>query len=356
MSLINKMLKDLETRDGAASSKTATPAYEDLRAVRYTHSRSSSLRTVLLLALLVVALGVGGFYFFGGTLLQDKSSVVASAPLTLAPAPEPQSVATVQTSESSPTTEATAVNQKSSPPAVTVTKVAPKPVIGIVARPATSAKTVAASKIVAQDATSSDKAVVEKRERAVEPMEDAETRYREAAQYIAQGRSEDARATLAAALATYPVHRKARELAAGLALQNGRLREAQDLLTQGLKLAPDHLPFAQMLARIYLEQGSEAQAIATLEGVRGAGSADYFSLLAALYQRAGQHADAVKAYRDTVTLRAQDARAWLGLGISLDALQDTGAAAEAYSRALALGSLDAKLAQYAQQRLAATKK
>jgi MSHA biogenesis protein MshN len=225
--------------------------------------------------------------------------------------------------------------------------------------PARVAKTTAAESVpVAAPAPANpEKTIIEKHDRPVTPQEQAEARYRQAAQQVGQGRNDEARATLATALSLFPGHHKSRELAAVVAMQGGQLREAQDLLTQGMQLAPQELSFARLLARIQLEQGREAQAIATLEGARSAasGDADFLSLLAALYQRAGRHDEAAKGYRETIAVRATDARAWLGLGISLEAMQDA-AASEAYTRALQLGGLDANLARYASQRLAAIKK
>jgi MSHA biogenesis protein MshN len=214
------------------------------------------------------------------------------------------------------------------------------------------------TKTIGEEAPVADKGSVEKEDRPITPQEQAEARYREGAQFMSQGRVDDARTALTAALSKNLAHHQARELLVALAVQNGRLRDAQELLTQGLKVAPTRLSFALLLARVHLEQGADAQAIATLEGARmsGGGNADYLSFLATLYQRNGRHADAVAAYRETISIRPQDARAWLGLGISLEAVHDSTGAAGAYNRALALGGLDANLTQYAQQRLAAVKK
>jgi MSHA biogenesis protein MshN len=140
-------------------------------------------------------------------------------------------------------------------------------------------------------------------------------------------------------------------------VQSGRAREAQTLLQDGIRLAPQHVPFVTLLARLQVEQGNDAQAITTLESARAsaANDAGFLSFLATLYQRGGRHVDAIKNYRDALALNAQDARAWLGLAISLDASADAAGATDAYNRALQIG-LDPQLVRYAQQRLAALKK
>lgn len=367
MSLINKMLKDLETRErGADSNASAKPMFDDLRSVNVARTRSPQRLVLWGAGVLVAAVSVGSFYFFRSDTVGEKSpevariaaesSVVTTERSSAIPEPEalqnqPRAVA-AQSLEKSVTKPPAPARAVGSAP-----KVTPK-------TPATTARAARAA-AVPKAATApaptpvaepppSGAVVMEKRDRPVVPQEQAEARYRDAALLVSQGRAEDARAILDGALAMFPDHRKARELAAAIAMQNGRLLEAQNLLTQGIKLAPNHLPFSQLLARIYLEQGAGAQAIATLESARGAGSgnADYLSLLAALYQQAGRHADAVRAYRDSIALRATDARAWLGLGISLEATKDA-AASEAYTRALQIGGLETRLIQYAHQRLAA---
>jgi MSHA biogenesis protein MshN len=419
MSLINKMLQDLEARDGTTRAQTNPVAHDNLRAVRYAEPKKSSHRLLLIAILIVVAAGAGVYHFFGFPWSTQSAPTVARAPSPAAiPAPTPRqeaptpppATATVapepvwppaapaetpvkltpsQKSPQAATETATLkpvelVPAKPEPkpelkpepkptvvasaPAVAPVPPAPKPARAPAAKktkavaspaPAPAASATIPTKTIGDEAPSVDnKGTVEKEDRPITPQEQAEGRYREAAQLMSQGRTEDARTALNAALAKNPAHHQARELLVALAMQGGRLREAQDLLVQGLKVAPARLSFALLLARVQVEQGGEASAIATLEGVRasGAGNADYFSFLAALYQRSGRHSEAVAAYREAIGVRAQDARAWLGLGISLEGAQDPSGAAGAYQRALSLGGLDPNLTQYTQQRLAAVKK
>ncbi len=421
MSVINKMLKDLEARERAAQGAAPAKAPHDgLRSVADAPPRSGNLRSVLLWVLCVVALGCGGYYLFlrmqtdaplpSAALPVPKvanADVPTSVPLVNTTAavdakPQPSGtkldsrvggnddVAAVQGPPSVPpvakavttreTPAASATDTKSAAPAVSandarstpaplvqaeVSKPPLKAVSTAAAKPepkplraATPAKKPAPVTSSNSEPDSADKVVMEKRDHPLTAQDEADARYRHAAQLVSQGQTEPARAELATALAREPAHRAARELAAMLALQSGRPREAETLLLTGLKLAPDHLPFAQLLARVQVEQGADAQAIATLESARSAaaGNADYFSFLAWLYHRVGRDPDAVQAYRETTALRPQDARAWLGLGISLEATQNLDAAATAYLKALQAGNLEAKLAQYAQQRLTVLKK
>ena len=141
-------------------------------------------------------------------------------------------------------------------------------------------------------------------------------------------------------------------------LQQGHWREAQQLLEQGVDKVPAHYPFAQLLARIYVEHGAEEKALTVMEESRRAGASnpDYLAFLAALYQRTGKHAEAVNTYKEAVMLNPREGRAWLGLAISLEAVQDWNNAGAAYQRAIGSGTLDDNLLKYARQRLAVVKK
>ncbi|MHB8622268.1 MAG: tetratricopeptide repeat protein [Sulfuricaulis sp.] len=185
--------------------------------------------------------------------------------------------------------------------------------------------------------------------------EKAESEYRLAVNLLQQGRPEEAASHLRSALHISAGHTKARELMAGLMLQNGHWHEAEQSLEQGLHKVPAYFPFAQLLARIEVDHGSDQKALTVLEGSReaGSGNADYMAFLALLYQRTGNQPAAINAYTEALRLDPQQGRTWVGLGISLEAARDWKAAASAYQRAIATGVLDDGLKAYARQRLAA---
>ena len=199
--------------------------------------------------------------------------------------------------------------------------------------------------------------VMDKKLKPLSPDEQAESEYRQAVSLLQKGRAADAEKRLKAALKLSAEHPQSRELLAGLALQNGRWHEAQQTLEQGIEKVPAHYPFALLLARIQIEHGAETKALAVMEGSRqaGAGSADYMAFLAELYRRAGNHAEAIKAYTEAIKLNPQEGRSWVGMGISLEAAQDWKTAGDAYQRAIETGSLDDNLLKYARQRLTAVK-
>lgn len=200
-------------------------------------------------------------------------------------------------------------------------------------------------------------ALMDRKLKPLSPDEKAETEYRRAVELLEKGRAGDAERHLKAALGASETHVKARELYAGLLLQQGHWRETQQLLEKGIDKVPDYHPFAQLLARVYVEHGADQKALAVMERSRraAADSPDYVAFLAILYQRAGRHAEAVKAYNEALALLPQEGRWWLGAGISLEAVQDWSAAGAAYQRAVDSGALDENLLTYARQRLAVVK-
>ncbi|MDH5511606.1 MAG: tetratricopeptide repeat protein [Gammaproteobacteria bacterium] len=472
MSLINKMLQDLETRKNPQADTTQKKSvYEDLKPIsRVPSARAPARRLTLLLVL--VAVGGGGAYAWtqwGDTLVASlfpaepvvrppavaarKPAPPKAAPVP-APAPAPQTVA-VRAAESNTPPPAAADKPAVSPVNVAQAQVvppaaaeqtnlqpppaaAPKPVVAadksraaaaresgywtvaggetlygislqtgvelwelskwnalgrehvihagqklrLTPPPVTAVKkaepasvkagtTVPVANVQTTDAQTavpipqkpvakpepaimpSENAVMDKRMKPFSPNETAESEYRRAVDLLQKGRMADAEKNLKLALQADAAHTPSRELLAGLMLQRGHWREAGELLEQGIEAVPAHYPFAQLLARVHVEHGADQKAVSVMEGSRRAGAEnpEYLAFLAALYQRVGKHAEAIKTFNEAVTLNPQESRSWLGLGISLEATQDWEAAGTAYQRAIASGTLDDKLLKYARQRL-----
>lgn len=459
MSLINKMLQDLESRKNPqADSAQKKPVYEDLKPLsRIPSSRASSSRRIitLLAAVGVVGASAYGWMQWGDGLVSSlfpeqiaakspppvarkapppkpvPATVPAPAPVAeVKPAPAPATAAG-KTAEPpvkvalTPAPAAPIVAVEPKKPVVAPIPVAPKPapaksksareagywtvsrgdtLYGISAqtgidlwhlsswnnlgrehviypgqrlrltapaaasakadtRPAkqemktSSAEKPKAPAVAAEAASKAPQdanAMMDKKVRPLSADEKAEGEYRRAADLLQKGRMADAEKHLRLALNASESYTPARELLAGVMLQQGHWREAQQLLEQGIEKVPTHYPFAQLLARVYVEHGADQKALAVMQGSRraAADNPEYVAFLATLYQRAGMHAEAVKTYNEAVTLNPQEGRSWLGLGISLEAVQDRSAAGAAYQRAIGSGTLDDNLLRYARQRLA----
>ena len=136
-------------------------------------------------------------------------------------------------------------------------------------------------------------------------------------------------------------------------LEGKSLGDAERVLQGGVRLAPAQIGFTTTLARLQVDRGDNATAIATLQkGLDFAQSSpDYLAFLAALLQRAQRHNEAIEQFQAALRLRP-DAGVWLlGLGMSLQAINRTADAQEAYQRARTTGSLNPELAAFADQRL-----
>lgn len=180
----------------------------------------------------------------------------------------------------------------------------------------------------------------------------ADNAYREAIALVRQGRGADAQKLLQQILVDSPAHQDARLLSARVLTDEGKLSQAKSLLAEGVSLKPQAFQLYSALAHAQLMGKEVDAAAATLErGLPAAGeNAEYQALLAAVLQQQARHNEAVQHY--VVALRQlPDASNWLvGLGVSLQALNNNDGAAEAYQRALDLG-LPASLSQFARDKL-----
>jgi MSHA biogenesis protein MshN len=80
------------------------------------------------------------------------------------------------------------------------------------------------------------------------------------------------------------------------------------------------------------------------------GNAEYNALLGTVLQRLAKHREAADAYREALRLAPDAGPAWVGLAMSLEALEHRPEAAEAFRRAMATGSLSTDLRVFAEQR------
>jgi MSHA biogenesis protein MshN len=195
---------------------------------------------------------------------------------------------------------------------------------------------------------------VEKRDREGAPADRAEAEYRRAAALLNAGRVTDAEEALLAALSANHAHQPARQTLIALYIEQRRIEEARRHLQEGLAVNPSYAPFAVALARIHVDRGEYVAALAVLDQAKAAGSegsADFHALRGAVLQRLSRHGEAADAYRQALATGAQTGASWIGLGISLEALNRRPEAAEAFRRGIATGTLTGDLLAYAEQRV-----
>ncbi len=178
--------------------------------------------------------------------------------------------------------------------------------------------------------------------------------FRSALRLAEAGRAEEALVALRGVLQVDPDHRRAREALAAVLMRLDRPDEAAGELETGLVLAPGHAPFAKLRARILSKRGTAAEALEVL--MRSppslAQDPEYHALIAALYQKQGEHGLAADLYRQVLAAEPQNAAWWMGFGISLEGQDQAGSALLAFRAASALSGLGQESRRYVESRIA----
>ncbi len=195
----------------------------------------------------------------------------------------------------------------------------------------------------------------ERRDVALMPGEKAENEFRRGVDLLKRGRATEAETAFRSALSADSSHRGARQALVALKIERGDLEDASRLLREALLADPNQPDFAVALARIHVERGRLLDAIAVLDNaaVTADGYGELHALRGTVLQRLGRHAQAADAYRAALRGQAATPQTWLGLGISLEALDKRPEAAQAFRNALAAGPVSSEVRTFAEQRIQA---
>lgn len=362
MSLINDMLRDLDSRNAASSERNGLA--HNIRALP--PQRERRLHPLLLVLL---AASAGGAVVW---LLQKPAASPPAAPLAVEPV--------IRVTAAAPTTEITSSPAAEAPPALAVPVLQAPPLrldtqLEQVPSPAArTAPTVAAAPPTAAPAPASKPLPpASAATRATEPVnlnpaapkiskqpalgdspaEQAEADYRRGIAAIRRGDNSEAGEALKSALRLWPTHSGARQALLGQLTEQQRWQDAETLALDGVGLLPQRSDWALLAARLMYERGEAEQALETLNQHAGAArqNADYQIMHALLLQRAGRHAEAVSCYRTALALRPGEGRWWFGLGRALDADRREAEARQAYEKARESGNLSPELQQSVERRL-----
>lgn len=353
MSVLNKMLKDLEQRQGQVTQHAGIPSGVQVLG----HASRSRLTSMLLLAaiaLILLASAVIGWRMSQRTVAPAQlHGAAASAPLAI---PVPMAaVATVVAASSPPAAAAIASAPAPALPATAVPQ-APVPASAATAQ-ATPAAVSAPRKEprVAVNSAPSAAPTVAALEAApvkqVSAAQSAEYLYQQALAAVQQGRSGEAQPLLRSALHTSARHMAARHLLVGLLLNEGKNEEAMALLREGQQLTPTDLDTATMLARLQVEAGAVNGAIDTLQLslAHAGGSGAYLAFKASLHQKQKEHAAALPLLNRALQLEPGNGKWLLALAVSQQALGQDSAARTSAEAALASGNLPRELQPMARQ-------
>lgn len=385
MSLINKMLRDLDARRGGEGERAALSAAVTPLAARREPSRFA--RFLLIGGLAIVAV-LGGLAWYGAQIgipevprapvlptvpaaptTQVAPKLLAPAPAVANPsspvsapgvAPAPAPVEAVGATSSVSVASLTAPSLRlddallAAPPPIAVPPrneaVAPKP-----AEPKDSGSVAPKSKpaVTASAPPARPISRIDKQVSLPSAAERAEAEYRRGLSSQRQGNLDEAVGSYRSALTDHPEHAAARQSLAALLIEARRFDEAEDLLRKGTELAPTRLASALALARLKVERNQATAALEILQqhAAVGESSAEYQGFTAALLNRAGRAPEAVERYQAATRLAPNEGRWWAGLGIALDAAGKGADAREAYQKARSQAGLPADLAQHVEQRL-----
>ncbi len=181
----------------------------------------------------------------------------------------------------------------------------------------------------------------------------AESEFRRAVNLVNQGRIAEGMDGFRRALGIDPGHEAARQTLVALLLEAKRVDEAAVSLQEALALNTENTGFAMLLARIMVESNDIPTALFVLQ--RHAAppdrNPDFHAFAAALYQRLDRHKEAIEQYQAALRLAPSAGIWWLGLGISFQAVERPKEALEAFTRAKSAGNLAPDLLGFVEQRL-----
>jgi len=347
MSLVNKMLRDLDARHAGEGDRAALPAAVTPLAARLEPGRSLS---PLRLGAVLIAVGLSVAAWYG--MQPGSPAAPPEAPVAVVAAtPAPSPVADTALPSLRLAGELSAAPLIAAAPPPTAVAIAPKvaelpPVSVILPQPA---PVVALPKVL----PAPGEPRIDKQVRLPSAAERAEIEYRRGVLAQRQGNADDAAGSYRAALEGYPEHAAARQTLAALLIEAKHFDEADELLSKGTELAPVRLASTLALARLKVERNQASVALEVLQknAAAGEGSAEYHGFTGALLNRAGRAPEAVERYQAATRLAPNEGRWWAGLGIALEAAGKGPEAREAYQKARTLPGLPADLAQHIEQRL-----
>ncbi|MDN4039095.1 tetratricopeptide repeat protein [Massilia sp. YIM B02443] len=347
MSLINKMLQDLDARAGKPG---AAPLPGDVRPVLAGGERAPWGRPVTFGAVAVVLVGVGTWLA-----LERRPAPAAPQPVTVVAAPvaappvELVSVAPVQEAPQPAPEPAEPLTPEPPAPGPEPEAPAPKP-----APRAERAKPAVAAKPLVRKAEPVAKPVPARAPvsgRTETPAQRADNAYKRALGALEDGRVTEAIATLQAGLRANPKHEAARQTLVSLLIEAKRPDEAMRQLQAALTPDPRQPSLAMLLARLQLERGGPALETLNRTLPHAAGNGEYHAFLAGVLQREGRPREAAEHYRQALRTAPQNGVWWMGLGISLQGEKRDGEAVEAFQRARDSGTLSAELQGFVERRL-----
>ena len=340
MSVVNKMLQDLEARRSQTEAMRA-----DYHAPPKKQSKS------LILLLLIFTIVVMTFTLINRSLLfgENKDTEVAASLMT-----NKTTVVTKKVLQAplQPRTTATQTSETQLKPLV----ISP---IGIPNNPVSLQNVETQDKQLVSQSSSeiSTRTTAEQTSSFSMSGSSQENNTSNLKQRIAENLDNDsfdlAQSLLGKLLAIEPDNIKARKKLASLLFAQGNYAQSKQLLIQGIELHPTQSDLRLMLARLYVVQKESAQAMSILAEFQpeSDNQTEYLAYRASLAQQLKQAGSAKSDYQTLTDIEPNNARWWLGLAIVRDQSDEITMALQAYNKAYKLGQLESSVNNFIQQRI-----
>ncbi|MEL0654936.1 tetratricopeptide repeat protein [Pseudoalteromonas issachenkonii] len=177
-----------------------------------------------------------------------------------------------------------------------------------------------------------------------------------AKQAIQFGLYNEAISDLNVILAQSPLHVEARNLLAATYFKQQDINSAEQVLQAGIRQNPNVLEWRVMLSKILImQQQYEGVLLLLSDEFEPQANLDFWVLQGTAAQSASKHHKALESFRHLTKLQPSQAKWWLALATSKDALGEYLDAKQLYKVALDLGGLNTAMTQHALQRLVALK-
>ena len=154
-------------------------------------------------------------------------------------------------------------------------------------------------------------------------------------------------------LSIAPQEIKIRKQLAALLFSKSQLADAKDVLTIGIEQAPTDSSMRLMLSRIFYRLGDLEEAFTVLaeHPYSGLANDELVSFRAALAEKTGNYGIAQEDYMLLVQRNPNDAKWWLGLGVSQDKQKLSEQAISSYQQAQSLNQLPQQVDIFVAQRI-----
>jgi len=353
MSLINKMLQDLDAR--------GTPdGRGDAAGIRSVPERERGVSRALVIGgaagLTAVAIALGWVYLKRPPVPPVLVNVASNPVPVPVPVPVPAPVPVPVAVAPAPVASALAAEPK---PVFQAEEAAPAParvrdaeMRRITGKPAKPAEEHVAKVAVRTAAPAASELLIDGKQ--VTAQQRVENEYRRALAQLQDGRVSDAMLALQQTLQLDPRHQGARETLVRLLLEAQRPDEAARQLQLSLALDPKQPAQAMMLARLQLDKANGgAAALDTLMRSLpyAADSGEYQAFLAGVLQREQRYREASEHYQLALQAAPDNSVWWMGLGIALQADNHPAQARQAFERAKSLQTLSPQLQAFVERKL-----